>query len=111
MVGARREGTGGGSDRPVRSGRHRPPWAEIASQAILLLVCLAALPAAAKLFLTASEQVGLRLGVPPFVVGVSVVAFGTSAPELIASVIAVLSGASSTYSGWLALPPSSDPFT
>ena len=66
---------------------------EIAGQALLLALSLAVMPAAADAFLTASEKIGLRLGIPPFVVGISVVAFGTSAPELIASVTAVLTGA------------------
>ncbi len=38
-------------------------------------------------------QSGLRLGIPPLVVGLTVVAFGTSAPELLVSVKAVLDDA------------------
>ena len=38
-------------------------------------------------------NLSLRLGVPPFIVSLTVVAFGTSAPELLVSVRAVLDGA------------------
>ncbi len=38
-------------------------------------------------------NLSLRLGLPPLVVGLTVVAFGTSAPELLVSVEAVLGGA------------------
>jgi cation:H+ antiporter len=72
---------------------------EVASQALLLLVSLAGLPLAAGIFLSASERIGLRLGAPPFIVGISIVAFGTSTPELIASVVAVLNGASEIVPG------------
>ena len=38
-------------------------------------------------------NLALRLGIPPIIVGLTVVAFGTSAPELLVSVQAVLRGA------------------
>ena len=38
-------------------------------------------------------NLALRLGIPPLVVGLTVVAFGTSAPELLVSIKAVLQGA------------------
>ncbi len=37
-------------------------------------------------------NLSLRLGIPPLIVGLTVVAFGTSAPEMIVSVAAVLGG-------------------
>ncbi|MGB3279235.1 MAG: calcium/sodium antiporter [Pseudorhodobacter sp.] len=39
-----------------------------------------------------SVNLSLRLGIPPLIVGLTVVAFGTSAPELLVSVSAVLDG-------------------
>lgn len=39
-----------------------------------------------------SVNLSLRLGIPPLIVGLTVVAFGTSAPELLVSVKAVLDG-------------------
>lgn len=40
-----------------------------------------------------SVNLSLRLGIPPLIVGLTVVAFGTSAPELLVSVSAILEGA------------------
>lgn len=40
-----------------------------------------------------SVNLSLRLGIPPLIVGLTVVAFGTSAPELLVSVRAILDGA------------------
>lgn len=42
----------------------------------------------------AASKIARTLGLPPLVIGLTVVAFGTSAPELIVSVRAALSGAS-----------------
>lgn len=39
-----------------------------------------------------SVNLSLRLGIPPLIVGLTVVAFGTSAPELLVSVSAILDG-------------------
>lgn len=43
-------------------------------------------------FVEAAERIGLSLGISPFIIGVTVVAFGTSLPELAASVVGVLDG-------------------
>jgi len=40
-----------------------------------------------------SVNLSLRLGIPPLIVGLTVVAFGTSAPELLVSVRAIVDGA------------------
>jgi cation:H+ antiporter len=42
--------------------------------------------------LDSSEKIGLRIGMSPFVIGVTIVAFGTSLPELISSFVAVYNG-------------------
>jgi len=60
---------------------------------IWLLVLIASLTILAKSsdkFTEAAEKIGLSLGMSPFVVGVTIVAVGTSLPELISSVIAVI---------------------
>jgi cation:H+ antiporter len=44
-------------------------------------------------------NMSLRLGIPPLVVGLTVVAFGTSAPELLVSVKAILEGVSGMAMG------------
>lgn len=58
----------------------------------ILLVGLVLLIGGADALIKASAALAKRLGVSDFVVGVTVVAFGTSAPELFASVGAVLEG-------------------
>jgi cation:H+ antiporter len=59
---------------------------------VLLLV-------AARFFTGAAERIGLALGMSPFIVGVFIVAIGTSLPELVASIISVRAGASEIVSG------------
>jgi cation:H+ antiporter len=65
----------------------------------VLIVSLAALIKASDWFTAAAERVGLALGMPPFVVGMTIVAVGTSLPELVASILAVLRGASEYVAG------------
>ena len=65
----------------------------------MLLVSLAALLKASGWFTAAAERIGLALGLPSFLVGVTIVAFGTSLPELVSSVLAVLHGASEIVAG------------
>ncbi len=45
------------------------------------------------LLVRGSTKLARRLGVPPLIVGLTIVAFGTSAPELVVSIQAVLAGA------------------
>jgi len=60
------------------------------SVSVLLFVgSLALLLKASDLFTSATERVGLSMGVSPFIVGATVVAGGTSLPELVSSVLAV----------------------
>ena len=61
---------------------------------LLFALSLAVLVKASDWFVGAAERIGLSLGISPFVVGVTIVAFGTSLPELAASVAAVLRGES-----------------
>jgi cation:H+ antiporter len=66
---------------------------------VVLVAALAALITSAKLFTGAAERVGLALGLSPFTVGVFIIALGTSLPELVAAVLAVLQGTSEVVSG------------
>jgi cation:H+ antiporter len=50
-------------------------------------------------FVDSSEKIGLSLGVSPFVIGVTIVAFGTSLPELASSIVAVINQESAIVSG------------
>ncbi|MEM6319264.1 MAG: calcium/sodium antiporter [Bacteroidota bacterium] len=54
---------------------------------------------ASDFFVDAAEKIGLGLGIPPFIVGVTIVAFGTSLPELASSIEAVLIGESEIVLG------------
>ena len=58
-----------------------------------LLAGLALLLVGGELLVRGSVAVARRLGVSPFVIGVTLVGFGTSTPELITSIDAVLAGA------------------
>jgi len=57
---------------------------------LLFVGALAVLLKSSDWFVDAAEEIGLSLGISPFVIGVTIVAFGTSLPELAASVAAVL---------------------
>jgi len=58
----------------------------------VFIVSLFVLVKGADWLLASSEKIGLRIGLSPFVVGVTIVAFGTSLPELISSFVAVSRG-------------------
>lgn len=60
---------------------------------LVFLVAVAALVKGADWVLDGAKRIGLALGMPPFVVGVLIVGFGTSAPELVSSIAGVLRGA------------------
>ena len=66
--------------------------ASVLSGVGLFVVSLAVLLKASDAFTSSMERIGLGLGVSPFVVGATVVAAGTSLPELASSVFAVLAG-------------------
>ncbi len=59
---------------------------------LLLIVGLALLYYGAEWLVAGSSEIALRLGISPLVVGLTVVAFGTSAPELLVSVNANRAG-------------------
>jgi len=54
---------------------------------------------ASDFFVMAAEKIGLSLGIPPFIIGVTIVAFGTSLPELASSIASVYEGASDIVIG------------
>ncbi len=59
---------------------------------LLFAAGLAALIAGAQLLVGGARQLALDLGIPPLVVGLTIVAFGTSSPELAVSVQSAWSG-------------------
>jgi cation:H+ antiporter len=58
----------------------------------LFVVGLVALLLAADRFTDAAEKVGLSLGFSPFIIGMTIVAAGTSFPELVAATLASIQG-------------------
>jgi len=61
---------------------------------VLLIVALLAVVKSADWFLVAAEKVGVTMRLPPFILGVVLVGFGTSLPELATSLAAVSDGIS-----------------
>lgn len=57
----------------------------------LFVVSLGVLLKSSDWFIDSAEAIGLSLGISPFIIGVTIVAFGTSLPELATSIAAVLS--------------------
>ncbi len=66
---------------------------------LIFIVSLSVLLKASDWFIDSAEQIGLSLGVSPFIVGITIVAFGTSLPELATSIAAVISGESGIVIG------------
>lgn len=62
---------------------------------IVFVAALALLIKSADIFTTNSEKLGRIMGIPQFIIGVSIVALGTSLPELMTSVVATAQGFSS----------------
>lgn len=60
----------------------------------LFVVSLAALLKASDWLISSAEEIGLSAGIPPFIIGVTIVAFGTSLPELATALAAVFDGQS-----------------
>ena len=67
--------------------------------AVIFVAALALLIKSSDWLIGAAEEIGLGLGISPFVVGVTIVAFGTSLPELASSIAGVLSGESGIVTG------------
>lgn len=59
----------------------------------ILVVSLAVLVKASDYFTDAAETVGVFMRLPPFIIGVTIVAIGTSLPELVSSLVSVFKGA------------------
>ncbi len=66
---------------------------EIIFWSVILIASLAVLVKSADAFTAAAEGIGLFFGMSSFIVGATIVSFGSSTPELATSLIALLSGA------------------
>lgn len=65
----------------------------------IFIVSLAFLVKASDWFVNGAETIGIALGIPPFIVGVTIVAVGTSLPELASSISAVFAGSTDIVAG------------
>ena len=66
---------------------------------LIFILSLAVLIKASDYFTQSAEQIGLNLGIPQYVIGVTIVSIGTSLPELISSVLAVTKGVPEVVAG------------
>lgn len=66
---------------------------------VIFIISLYILIRASAYFTNAAAKIGLAFGIPDFVVGLTIVAIGTSLPELISSIFAVLHNSSEIVIG------------
>jgi len=66
---------------------------------VIFIISLCILIRASAYFTNAAAKIGLAFGIPDFVVGLTIVAIGTSLPELISSIFAVLHNSSEIVIG------------
>ena len=59
---------------------------------VALVIGVGALAFAARFVVSGAEEIATRLGVPELIIGLTIVALGTSAPEIVTTVIAALTG-------------------
>ncbi len=72
---------------------------ELVGSSLIFIVSLFILIKAADYFTLAAQEIGIFFGIKPFIIGVTVVAIGTSLPELVSSVIATLKDSSEIVIG------------
>ncbi len=72
---------------------------ELVIWAGIFIISLFFLVKSADYFTTASEKIGRAFGISPFIIGVTMVAIGTSLPELVTSIIAVINHSPEIVSG------------
>lgn len=67
--------------------------------ALVFVVALAALIKGADMLLDEAKKIGEMIGLSPFAIGVVILGFGTSLPEMVSSIVAQLQGASDIVAG------------
>lgn len=67
--------------------------------ALVFVASLAVLVKASDYFTDSAEGIGIAFGISPFIIGVTIVAVGTSTPELVSSILAVMKGSSEIVVG------------
>lgn len=73
-------------------GRNSSKARAIALSAVRLIVGIVGLALAADLVVSGAKEIAVDLGIPDLVVGLTIVALGTSAPEIVTTVIAAVQG-------------------
>ena len=66
---------------------------------VLFVLSIAVLVFASDKFISAAETIGRSFGISSFIIGVTILAFGTSLPELATSIFAVIDGSSEIVLG------------
>ncbi len=66
---------------------------------LIFIIAIGLLIYSANLFTTNAERLGVHFNIPPFIIGVTIVAIGTSLPEIITSILAVKDGHSEMIIG------------
>jgi cation:H+ antiporter len=66
---------------------------------LIFIISLAVLVKSADYFTESSEKLGLIMGISPFLIGVTIIAIGTSIPELVTALFAVAEGEPSFVAG------------
>ncbi|MCS7183929.1 MAG: calcium/sodium antiporter [Patescibacteria group bacterium] len=59
---------------------------------IIFVISIFALIKGSDILIDKSEKIGLAIGLSPFIVGVTIVAIGTSLPEVVSSIFAIIKG-------------------
>jgi cation:H+ antiporter len=72
---------------------------EILIWSLVFVLSLFVLLKASDYFTDSAEKIGIHFGIPAFIVGVTIVAIGTSLPELVSSIFAVIDGSSEIVIG------------
>lgn len=66
---------------------------------IIFIASLFVLIKGSDMLLASAEKIGLRAGLSPFIVGVTIVGIGTSLPEVVSSIVAVTQGVTDVVIG------------
>jgi cation:H+ antiporter len=66
--------------------------ATLGGAVLVLAVGVGGLAAAARLVVSGAEEIAINLGIPELIVGLTIVALGTSAPEIVTTIVATLQG-------------------
>ena len=65
----------------------------------IFVISLTTLIISADFFIRACERIGIALGIPDFIIGVTIIAVGTSLPEMVTNIVAVMDGVSEIVAG------------